>query len=300
MHVARGAGAAAAAADDADADHVGAGDVDAAGNIIAAVAAAVVCTNVRRETGCDLRCSVIWMPASHCQGSRTRRKPTKGPSESHQRLFGSCGSRSFHESSCTARASGPIASARVAERSAARHGRVASVGRDPLGGVAEQIEQAERIRLLSCRPDASARSALPPMPRERVAAIGASVLGAASVAARSHSASVGKTIFLPVLLDSHAANASAAGRAMLIAGKAGVAPAVVGRAVGLRRPRDRVRARPLFARRAPARTRRTCPTSLRCGRCRTARRRRLPVDRHRAAGTGTISKLTTVPAIVSR
>ena len=99
----RRAGAAAAAADDADPNHIG------AGNRRAAIEHH---RRSRRRRGLhertprnrsDLIVGHVRNPRSRCprgaQGSRTRRKPTNGPSESHQRLLGSCGSRSFHESS---------------------------------------------------------------------------------------------------------------------------------------------------------------------------------------------------------
>ena len=99
----RRAGAAAAAADDADPNHIG------AGNRRAAIEHH---RRSRRRRGLherpprnrsNLIVGHVRNPRSRCpreaQGSRTRRKPTNGPSESHQRLLGSCGSRSFHESS---------------------------------------------------------------------------------------------------------------------------------------------------------------------------------------------------------
>ena len=176
------------------------------------------------------------------QGLRTILNPANGPSESHQRLFGSCGSRSFHASACTARAEGPTALAGSLERTAACHaGAVA--GRDPLGGVAEKIEQSERVGL------SGAHGMRPRRRRCRCARRShraAPTTGPGRLLARFAACAPfrfgGQSIHASGLRRKPCAECFGRVARYADRGKARVAPAVVGRAVRLRWTRDGVRA----------------------------------------------------------
>jgi hypothetical protein len=163
--VARGPRAAPAAPDDPDPDHVRAGNVRAPDIASTAVAAAVVCTNSRRVT--PRFALVMASPLPHLSASEpgtrctigaslvcadsvpaasvldTILNPTNGASGSHHRLFGSCGSRSFHDSSWTTRAPGPTARRDRETIRRARRGR--RVAGHPFGHVAEQVVQPQGI-----------------------------------------------------------------------------------------------------------------------------------------------------------
>ena len=132
---------------------------------------------------------------------------------------GSWGAADRADSTCR-----PAACARSGPGLLARRGinparDVGVAGGHPLGGIAEKVEEAERVGALARGRVRLREDAL--LAFHDIASIRCGVRGSlptAIAAAVSHSGSVGSRYFLPVFTESRAAKASAAGRAMLIAG----------------------------------------------------------------------------------